>query len=132
MLTGFAVTRSVLPSGAAPIRLVFASVVVVVLLGIVGVVVWNKAEQSRAEELERRIGVRLRASEIAGRAQERMRAKAVPKTLQNARTLLPIVTGDRYFDLRFAGSGGVELWDEAAAEELFGALRRGDAVTVAP
>ncbi len=71
-------------------------------------------ERSRAEELERRIGVRLRASEIAGRAQERMRAKAVPKTLQNARTLLPIVTGDRYFDLRFARPCGVELWDEAA------------------
>ncbi len=74
------------------------------------------AERTRVEELERRIGVRLRASEIAGRAQERMRAKAVPKTLQNARTLLPIVTGDRYFDLRFAGPGGVELWDEAAAD----------------
>jgi len=74
------------------------------------------AERTRAEELERRIGVRLRASEIAGRAQERMRAKAVPKTLQNARTLLPIVTGDRYFDLRFAGPGGVELWDEDAAD----------------
>jgi LCP family protein required for cell wall assembly len=28
--------------------------------------------------------------------------------------------------------GSAVLWDEAAAEELFGALRRGDAVTVAP
>ncbi len=101
------------------------------------------AERARAEELERRIGVRLRASEIAGRAQDRMRAKAVPKTLQNARTLLPIVTGDRYFDLRFTGPGGVELWDEAAgdwaplATLAFGtrrqvglALRLAEAITV--
>ncbi len=70
-------------------------------------------ERTRAEELERRIGVRLKASEIAARAQERLRAKAVPKTIQNARTLLPLVTGNRYFDLRFASRGEVELWDEA-------------------
>ncbi|MDP6758237.1 MAG: AAA family ATPase [Chloroflexota bacterium] len=71
-------------------------------------------ERSRAEELERQIGVRLKASEIAARAQERLRAKAVPKTIQNARTLLPLVTGNRYFDLRLASRGEVELWDEAA------------------
>ena len=73
-------------------------------------------ECNRAEELRHRIAVQLRASEIANRAQKRLRAKVAPKTLQNARVLLPIVTGDRYFDLRVLRNKQVDLWDEHAQE----------------
>lgn len=73
-------------------------------------------ERNRADELRHRIAVQLRASEIANRAQKRLRSKMAPKRLQNARVLLPIVTGDRYFDLRVLQNKEVELWDEHSQE----------------
>jgi hypothetical protein len=73
-------------------------------------------ERNRAEELRHRIAVQLRASDIANRAQKRLRAKVAPKTLQNARVLLPIMTDDRYFDLRVQRNKQVDLWDEHSQE----------------
>ena len=49
------------------------------------------------------------------------------RTLQNARNLLPQLSGGQYFDLRVAAAGSVELWDESS-HSWIGAAQCGSAV----
>ena len=49
------------------------------------------------------------------------------RTLQNARNLLPQLSGGQFFDLRVASDGSIELWNESA-HDWIGAAQCGSAV----
>ena len=49
------------------------------------------------------------------------------RTLQNARNLLPQLSGGQFFDLRVAADGSIELWEESARNWI-GAAQCGSAV----
>lgn len=53
--------------------------------------------------------------------------RATNRTLQNARNLLPQLSGGQFFDLRVAPDGTIELWEESARSWI-GAAQCGSAV----
>ena len=53
--------------------------------------------------------------------------RAANRTLQNARNLLPELSGGQFFDLRVAADGSIELWEESTRSWI-GAAQCGSAV----
>ena len=86
----------------------------------------HQAETNLAR-LQQRQRIRSKLAATLRGMDSTLASRVANRTLQNARNLLPQLSGGQFFDLRVAESGSIELWDESAGSWI-GAAQCGSAV----